>query len=253
MRTKTVSFVMAGLAAAGLISMGSMLRAGAQNGADAKSGAAATNKQGSADTRSGDSTAKPKAGPSDTTSADATDQKQDSAEVKRLRSELDDLLNQRAEIDRKIAETRKKLGPNSRTGQNFDFGGGNGQNRTYRFQFQNGNGQPQVFEFNGDANGNFPPEVKKQIEEAQKRMREAFGNMNFDFPMMDFQFDNGFGQDGNFDSKAFRDRMQKLQQNFGDRMQRRFNNGAPGRAPADKDKPAVPGKDSTKKPKTVDV
>lgn len=252
MRTKTVSLAMAGLAAAGLISMGPMLRAGAQNGADTKGGAAAPNKPGSTDTKSADNSAKPKTGSANAKSADA-DTKPEPAEVKKLRTELDELLNQRAEIDRKIAETRRKLGSNSRTGQNFDFGNGNGGRGTYRFQFQNGNGQPQIFEFNGDANGNFPPEVKKQIEEAQKRMREAFGNMNFDFPMMDFQFGNGFGPDGNFDSKAFRDRMERLQQNLRDRMQRRFNNGAPGQAPTDKDKPAAPGKDTTKKPKTVDI
>jgi len=169
--------------------------------------------------------------------------KQDSAETKKLRSELDDLLNQRAEIDRKIAAVRGKLGPNARTQQ--------------RFEFRNGDNAPRIFEFNGDGSGAIPPEARKQIEEMQKQMKEIFGNMKFEnMPMFDFNFDGNFGQDGGPDSKAFRDRIEKWSQQFGDRFQRRFNNGQ-GKLPGDKPQEGKPqdgkGKSAPPKIKTLDA
>jgi hypothetical protein len=151
--------------------------------------------------------------------ADAAPKKPEPADQSRLRSELDGLLKQRAGLDRRIADLRGKLGETGKVHR--------------RIELRDGNGQPQIFEFDGDGYGNVSPETRKQLEDMQKRMEEAFGNMQFgDLPNFDFQFIPN-GPNGSPDMKAFRDRMQKWGQQFRDRAQQRPN-GAPGKAPGSK-------------------
>ena len=151
MRTKRVTFVAAGLTVAGFILLGGTLVAGAQNGSDRKKGPADLPAVGQREPKKPDA---------------AGAEKLDGAEQQKLRAELNDLLKQRADLDWRIAQTRGKLGETGRSHQ--------------RFEFRNGDGPPQVFEFNGDGSGSLPPEARKQIEEAQKRLRDVFGNMPLD-------------------------------------------------------------------------
>ncbi|HLJ56703.1 MAG TPA: hypothetical protein VKT77_16815 [Chthonomonadaceae bacterium] len=221
MLMKRTAFLAAAVAAAGLVFAGGAIVAGAQSG-DAKGGAAVPQ------------AAKPDAARPDNGA------KPDAATQERLRAELNDLLRQRATLERKIDETRRKLGE----GASPDRSVGQGGATHHRFEFQNGNGAPQVFEFDGDGTGNMPPEARKQFEEAQKRMRDAFGSMQFDnFP--DFQF--GFGADGQggFDMRPLRDMMQRMQQNMRDRSLRgpNGNRGAePNAKPQDKSNKPATGK-----------
>lgn len=216
MRMKHRTLAMPGLAIAALILAGGGIVAGAQGGNDSK-------KPEAADTKKQDDAAK----------------KPGTEERQRLLKELSTLLRQRADLDRKIEETRSKLGEN--TGPN----GGTGRAH-HRFEFRNGNGQPQIFEFDGDGTGSLPPEARKQIEEAQKRLQDVFGNMQFNgLGNFDFKFDNELGPDGFPDMKSFQEQMQKFRQ----RMQRR-SNGAPGEKPQD----AKPGeKSKSSKTKTYDI
>ena len=216
MRMRRVTFVTTGVAVAGLILCGGTMVAGAQNENDHKNNGAGAPAVGQGS------------------------KKPDTADRQKLQAELDDLLKQRADLDRRIAEKRGKLGVS-------------GQSR-HRFEFRNGDGPPQIFEFNGDGSGNLPPEARKQIDEAQKRQRDVFGNMQFDnFPNFDFQFDGETGPDGIPDMKAFQDRMRKWSQEFRDRMQLR-SNGLPGQKPQDaKPDKGAPNKPTTSRPKIYDA
>ncbi len=224
MRTKRVPFAaMAGFAAGGMLLAGGTLIAGAQE-------------------ESGEKNA-PAVGQGDAKKPGGAAKKPDTAEQQKLRAELDALLRQRASLNRRIEETRNKLGESD---------GAGGMHR--KFEFRNGNGQPQVFEFKGDGTGSLPPEARKQIEEAQKRLKDVFGNMQFEnFPSFDFKFDGANGPDGAPEMKEFRERMQKWGKEFRERMQQRHNDGAPGKAPGKKSQDAKPDKPANNKLKTFDA
>ena len=231
MRAKQVMLTIAGLSSVGICLAGARIVAHAQDGLGKPK--AAVTAPGRDDAAKKPESADKPVGGVEVQGRDGAAKKPDTAEQRRLRAELDALLKQRADLDQKINDVRGKLGE-GRT--------------THRwFEFQSGDGKPQVFEFDGAT---IPPEAHKQIEEAQKRMRDVLGNMDFgDFPKFDFQFDNGFGNGNGPDMKQFRERMQKWQQQFQDRMQRRFNNGQPG----DKDPNATPTKPVPGKVKTLDI
>jgi hypothetical protein len=230
MRTNGVSLTLVALVAAGLCVAGTKLTANAQNGQDSKKNADFAPPAGDVAPNTPDVT-----GPKKRDGAQA--RKPDTAMQRKLRGELDDLLKQRADLDRRIAETRGKLGETGRSHQ--------------RIELRTGDGPPQVFEFDGDGNGAIPPGARKQMDEARKRIQDTFGNLPFgDMPMFDFQFDAGPNGQGVPDMKAFRDRMQKWQQDFQNRMQRRFNDDD---APVPGDKKAKPDKDAPKKLKTLDA
>jgi hypothetical protein len=227
MRTNRGLSMLVALAVAGLCAAGAKLTANAQNGQDTKKSApgdAARSKSDVGDANGQDG---------------AQAKKPDTAEQKKLRAELDDLVKKRADLDRRIAETRGKLGETGRSHQ--------------RIELRTGDGPPQVFEFDGDGTGVLPPEARKQLEEAQKHMQDVLGSLKFDdLPKFDFQFDGDLTGKSAPDMKAFRDRMQKWQQEFQNRLQRRFNFDGDN-APIPDGKKAKPDKSEQKRLKTLDA
>ena len=260
MRANGLSLTLAAVAAAGLCMGGARLAAVAQGGQDSKKATTKappsadnapekaegsdTKKLDAAETKKADNSDVFKKDTAETKDADAADnlpagqdaKKPDTAEQQKLRADLNDLLKQRVDLDRRIAETRGNLGEKS--------------GRRSRIELRTGDGPPRVFEF--DGSGSLPPEARKRLEEAQKRMKDAFKNLPLDsFENFDFKFDgpNGFNEEN---KKAFRERMQKWQKQFHDRMQRRFNGD--DALPGDKDKGDKSDKKTdTTKLKTLDA
>lgn len=228
MRTRGVVFGLAALACVGLCLVALKPIAGAQKSGDAQKPAAAApgadvryrdggdqqkpeSALPGADVRFHDSDDNQKpdgAAPG----PDSQNQDRDRADNSRLRSDLDKLLRERADLDRRIDRLRSRLGENGHTHR--------------QFQFRNGDGKPQTFEFDGGDMSKLSPQIRKQVEEAMKSAHDALGSMHFedfdfsDMPNFDFHFDGKNGVNGP-EMKRFQERMEKWAQKFSDRMQRR--------------------------------